>query len=110
MYSETSGGRRESDIAIGSRKQTVPLAPAKSRIMVSGSSAWVLPPKTPATACNRAKSDPLTLFATVARFFRCRIETGPMYCCEMDVVCCVRENWNRRCTIKFGGWTDEEKI
>ena len=75
MYSETSSGRRESDIAIGSRKQAVPLAPAERRVMISGPSAWVLPPKTPATACSKVKSDPLTLFATVARFFRCRIET-----------------------------------
>ena len=46
MYSETSSGRRESDIAIG--KQAVPWAPAERRVMVSGSGALVLPPKTPA--------------------------------------------------------------
>ena len=43
MYSETSSERRESDIAIGSRKKTASLALVESHVTLSALSARILP-------------------------------------------------------------------
>ena len=104
MYSETSSGRRESDIAIGSRKQAVPLARPRDASWPPGRALEFYRPRLLQQLA--AKSNQIHLPFLQQWLVFSGAESKPSRCI---VVCYVRENWNRRCTIKVGGWTDEEK-